>query len=101
MTNYDPTSQSQNQDLRTIMRRALSNRFVLLAIFAIAIGLTATFSWGWLVAAGIAPILLAAAPCAAMCALGLCMSGMKSKPNTSNANAQIGTATKTDKKECC
>ena len=100
MTNYDPTSQSQNHDLRTILRRALSNRFVLLAIFAIAISLTATFSWGWLVAAGIAPILLAAAPCAAMCALGLCMSGMKSKPNTSDANKQIET-TKADKKECC
>ena len=101
MTNYEPTSQSQNQDLRTIMRRALSNRFVLLAIFAIAIGLTATFSWGWLVAAGIAPILLAAAPCAAMCALGLCMSGMKSKPNTSDANKQIETTTKADTKESC
>ncbi len=30
-------------------------------------------NWGWLVAVGIAPILLAALPCAAMCALGLCM----------------------------
>ena len=100
MTNYEPTSQSQNQDLRTIMRRPLSNRFVLLAVIALAIGLTAKFSWGWLVAAGIAPILLAAAPCAAMCALGLCMSGMKSKPNTSDANKQIET-TKADKKECC
>ena len=101
MTNYEPTSQSQNQDFRTMMRRALSNRFVLLAVIALGVGLTATFSWGWLVAAGIAPILLAAAPCAAMCALGLCMSGMKSKPDTSEANKQIGTTTKADKKECC
>lgn len=31
-------------------------------------------NWGWLVAAGIAPLLLSALPCAAMCALGLCMS---------------------------
>lgn len=29
--------------------------------------------WSWLVALGIAPLLLALAPCAAMCALGLCM----------------------------
>ena len=29
--------------------------------------------WSWLVAAGLAPIFLAVAPCAAMCALGLCM----------------------------
>ena len=101
MTNYEPTSQSQNQDFRTMMRRALSNRFVLLAVIALGVGLTATFSWGWLVAAGIAPILLAAAPCAAMCALGLCMSGMKSKPDTSDANKQVGTAAITDKKNCC
>lgn len=29
--------------------------------------------WPWLVALGIAPLLLAFGPCAAMCALGLCM----------------------------
>ena len=28
--------------------------------------------WSWLVAAGLAPIISALAPCAAMCALGLC-----------------------------
>lgn len=33
----------------------------------------AAFGWPWLVAAGVAPILLSLAPCAAMCALGLCM----------------------------
>jgi hypothetical protein len=31
------------------------------------------FNWSWLVAAGIAPILLAVLPCAVMCGLGLCM----------------------------
>ena len=30
-------------------------------------------NWSWLVAVGIAPLLLAIAPCAAMCALGMCM----------------------------
>lgn len=30
-------------------------------------------NWSWLVAVGIAPLLVAVAPCAAMCALGLCM----------------------------
>ena len=29
--------------------------------------------WSWLVAVGVAPILLSLLPCAAMCALGLCM----------------------------
>jgi hypothetical protein len=31
------------------------------------------FNWSWLVATGLAPILLAALPCAVMCGLGLCM----------------------------
>jgi hypothetical protein len=33
-------------------------------------------NWSWLVAVGIAPLLIAIAPCAVMCALGLCMSRM-------------------------
>ncbi|MFC4172860.1 hypothetical protein ACFOYU_12410 [Microvirga sp. GCM10011540] len=35
--------------------------------------------WPWLVAAGIAPLLLSAAPCLAMCVLGLCMKGMSGR----------------------
>ncbi|WP_192359125.1 hypothetical protein [Mesorhizobium mediterraneum] len=34
------------------------------------------FNWVWLVAAGIAPLLLSVLPCVAMCALGLCMNRM-------------------------
>jgi hypothetical protein len=33
-------------------------------------------NWSALVAAGIAPLLISALPCAVMCALGLCMSRM-------------------------
>jgi hypothetical protein len=45
---------------------------------AIALGLAGVaagiaLSWAWLTAIGVAPVLVAAAPCAAMCALGLCM----------------------------
>lgn len=29
--------------------------------------------WNWLTAIGVAPLILSLAPCAAMCALGLCM----------------------------
>jgi hypothetical protein len=36
-------------------------------------------SWSWLAALGIAPLLIALAPCAAMCALGLCASKMGGK----------------------
>lgn len=36
----------------------------------------AAWQWSWLVAVGIAPLLLSAAPCAAMCGLGLCVHRM-------------------------
>ncbi len=39
-------------------------------------------NWGWLTAIGVAPILLAVAPCGIMCALGLCAMGMKKTPAT-------------------
>ncbi len=45
-------------------------------LIVLAIGIAVAgmaMNWGWLVAVGIAPILLAVLPCAAMCALGLCM----------------------------
>lgn len=48
--------------------------FAALAAVALAAGLT--LNWSWLVAAGIAPLLISAAPCIAMCALGLCMKRM-------------------------
>jgi hypothetical protein len=51
-------------------RRGLISLAVVLGLAAIAL------NWGWLVAVGIAPLLLAFAPCAAMCALGLCASRM-------------------------
>ena len=43
----------------------------------LVLGLGLALNWSWLVAAGIAPLILGLAPCAAMCALGLCMGGKK------------------------
>ena len=73
---------SLTHDLWSAARYYLGSRFGLLAIAALALGLGAYSSWGWLVAAGIAPLLLTFAPCAAMCALGLCTMGGKSKSPT-------------------
>jgi hypothetical protein len=50
-----------------------------LAIGALALGViavAAAWQWSWLVAVGVAPLLLSVAPCAAMCGLGLCMHRM-------------------------
>ena len=47
-----------------------------LIVAAIAvIGAGLFLNWGWLTAVGVAPLILAVAPCAVMCGLGLCMMG--------------------------
>ncbi len=45
---------------------------VILGVFAL-VGTGLALGWPWLAAAGLAPLVLAFLPCAAMCALGLCM----------------------------
>ena len=37
------------------------------------------FGWPWLVAAGLAPLIIAMAPCAVMCAVGACSMGKSCK----------------------
>ena len=64
---------SLTQDLVDALRYWLRGRRGLIALTVAALLAGAALSWNWLVAAGIAPILLALAPCAAMCAFGLCM----------------------------
>jgi hypothetical protein len=45
----------------------------LIALGFVTIGAGVYFSWGWLVAVGLAPILVSLAPCLLMCALGICI----------------------------
>lgn len=53
--------------------RYLSGRRGLLVLGGIAVTLGLGLNWSWLAAAGITPILVGLLPCAAMCALGLCL----------------------------
>lgn len=53
-------------------RWGMSRRGMILAAALPATGAIA-LGWPWLVAVGAAPLLLSAAPCLAMCALGLCL----------------------------
>ncbi len=63
---------------------------IVLAIGVVVGGLA--LNWSWLVAAGVAPILLAVLPCAAMCGLGLCMNKVGGKScSTGNKNPGEGT----------
>jgi hypothetical protein len=54
----------------------LPGRRGLLVLASVVLVAGLVMNWSWLVAAGIAPILLAVAPCALMCAAGYCMSRM-------------------------
>ena len=56
--------------------RYLRGRRGLIALAIVALILGGALGWNWLVAIGIAPLLLGLLPCAAMCALGLCMHRM-------------------------
>ena len=67
------------QTARALVLHYLGNRKVLALLAVVLVGTGLALNWSWLVAAGIAPVLLALAPCAAMCALGLCMSRMGGK----------------------
>lgn len=61
------------QDLGAFARYWLRDRRVLIALAIAVVGAGAALNWGWLVALGVAPLLLSLAPCAVMCALGVCM----------------------------
>jgi hypothetical protein len=64
---------SLTRDLLYAGRYYLGNRRGLLILAGLALVAGLAFNWSWLVAAGIAPILIGVLPCVAMCALGLCM----------------------------
>ena len=55
-----------------VLRRSIGNRrgLIIVAIALVIGGLAA--NWSWMVALGVAPVILSLAPCALMCAVGLC-----------------------------
>ena len=64
----------RRRDLLDAARCHLSNRWALFALGGLAIGIGMYFGgWGWLVAAGAAPVILSVLPCLVMCGLGACM----------------------------
>lgn len=86
--------------LRNILpsaRYTLGNWRVLLglAIAAGAVGLA--FNWSWLIAVGLAPILLSTLPCLLMCVFGACIMCRSGKEQPSaqtvdNKNASLATS---------
>ncbi|MGH8221921.1 MAG: hypothetical protein ACREQZ_03010 [Woeseiaceae bacterium] len=79
------------QTLRGLLAHYIGGRRALIVLAVAAVGMGLYFSWGWLAAVGLAPLLLALAPCAAMCALGLCMNkGGGAKPSSTDAKPLDG-----------
>jgi hypothetical protein len=68
------TERPLGRDLVYAARYYLRNRWTLVALASLAVVLGLYFGgWAWLVAAGLAPILLSTLPCLIMCGLGVCM----------------------------
>ena len=58
---------------------------IILALAFVAAG--TAMNWSWLVAVGLAPLLIGILPCAAMCVLGLCMiRGQEKSSSTDTEN---------------
>jgi hypothetical protein len=72
-------------------RRHLGGRRSLWLVASLALAAGLALKWNWLVAAGIAPVVVSLLPCAAMCALGFCAhkmtSGPAPKPPSADADA--------------
>ena len=66
----------------------LSTRNIVIGAAVLGGGGALFFGWNWLVAAGLASILLGILPCLAMCGLGLCMNRM-GKKNAPSAGAPV------------
>src|SRR5260370_2158955 len=71
--------------------RVLGGAGVTIAGTGLALG------WNWLAAVGVAPLIVSAAPCLVMCALGLCMMGRGQQAcSRQPAPGAGGPATRTD-----
>ena len=92
----DTSETTLTRDLLNAARYYLGSRRGLIILAAVAIVAGLALNWSWLVAAGLAPILLSALPCLAMCALGLCMhraGGKSCATSPVNPEADQGAAT--------
>lgn len=67
------TTAALARDWVAAARYYLGGRRAILLLASVAVVTGITFNWGWLVATGLAPILIALLPCAVMCWLGLCL----------------------------
>ncbi|MGP8124138.1 MAG: hypothetical protein ACLP8B_26920 [Xanthobacteraceae bacterium] len=75
----------------TRMALVLRRRGALIVAGLVILAAGLAIGWPWLSAIGAAPILISLAPCAAMCALGLCMHRMTGKSCAGHGQEHSGT----------
>ena len=68
----------------------IGNRCLLVLLGLALGGAGLTLGWDWLTAVGVAPLIVATAPCLIMCALGLCMMGKGNKAGSEQPAARPG-----------
>jgi len=81
------SASSRGNAFWTRLRAMALSRLGLLVLATSAVTVGLFFNWHALVVAGIAPVLISALPCVAMCALGLCMGGGGVKKSCSHSTA--------------
>jgi hypothetical protein len=69
------------------LRYWLGGRNGVIALIVLAVVIGGALNWSWLVAIGIAPLLITVLPCVAMCALGLCMNRMGGRSCSTEASS--------------
>jgi hypothetical protein len=79
----NPAARSHAGSIVHAIGHHLGSRGGLLVLGLAIIVLGIALNWSWLLALGIAPLLLSALPCLAMCALGLCMHKMADRSGNS------------------
>ena len=88
-TNSTRTSAgSLARDWLNAARYYLGGQRGLLIVAAVVVAGGLALNWSWLVAAGVAPLLIGVLPCVAMCALGLCMHKMGGKSCAADTTVQ-------------
>ena len=82
-----PPASSAQKALNAIWPLISTGKIRLILIFGVvAAGMY--FNWGWFIAIGLAPIVLAVLPCAVMCGLGLCMMPGKNGSCSKSGNSK-------------
>ena len=87
------TARSLAQDWLYALRYWLRGPKGIAALLLSALALGAALNWSWLVAVGIAPLLLTVLPGAVMCGLGLCMNKMMGGSCATSSRATDHTVT--------